>query len=123
MQKPSRKNTDAGYTVIELVGSMVVLIMLFTCFYASLNGLNRMQDVIGMESRAVIIMHNLAVRAQAAGSPSAETVSRILADEFRKSPLGNNAKLAVTCLDGKESILAAIVKSNGKPLAELRIRK
>jgi hypothetical protein len=102
---------------------MVILAMMFTCFYATLNGMNSMQNVIGMESRAGIVMHNLAARVLAEKAPELATVSQILADEFQKSPLANNGKLTVTCKDEGETILAGIIKPNGKPLAELRLRK
>jgi hypothetical protein len=110
-----------GFTIVELVGAMAILFLLMGCFYASLNGVRRLERVYWSETRAVVVLNNVLERARVERGAPEQRVADVLREEFSQSELPISAQAAVRRDPVRGTMTLGILKDNGKPLAQMDV--
>jgi len=111
----------SGFTIVELVGAMAILFLLTGCFYASLNGVRRLEQVYWNETRAVVVLNNVLERVRVERNVQEQRVAAILREEFAQSGLPIHTQPATQRDSGRGTITIGILKDNGKPLAQMDV--
>ncbi len=119
----SRRRNEGGFTVMELLAAMVILVTLLTCFYATLRGVYRVQKQFEAETMAIVVMNNLVERLDAEETVEAAEVSRIFKDECAKSPISRIKEFTPEYKVDGGVITVRILKRNGKNLAGLEFKQ
>jgi len=117
-----RRTRERGFTLIELVGGLAMLGMLFGFFYPALRGVRDAQRVFERESCAVIVMANVLERIEAAGARDTASVRRVFREEFAASPLAACSGVRAMERETDAGCVLVIRRANDAVLARLEIQ-
>jgi hypothetical protein len=108
--------------MMEIIFAIGLMALLSACFFASLGTVRDMAGVFTEESRARLVLDNTVERLSGAAGFSPDELRRVFLDEYGKSCLADNSALKPEIRRDGACVCPSIIKKNGKPLAELRIK-
>jgi len=121
--KTECRQEAAGFTIMELIVAMGLLVVVISAFTAVLNSIRSIETTYGYETKSIVVLNNMIERLEAGKSWNQEKVSEILKDEFTKSDLSDQSGFHPECHVEADKIYAAIIKMNGKPMAKVEFKR
>ena len=110
-----------GFTLLELIGSMTILVLLFGCFYPALRGVQEAHARFASETYAIIILGNVVERVRGEVRRDPDVLEAILRDEYEKSPLRDDPRTRPVCTAGSDAITVSVLGARGAALARVEV--
>ncbi len=111
-----------GSTIMEMIGALGILMLLLSCFYASLHALLDAGKTFVREAQAVYVLENVVERLGAETARNPEHIKALFEEELAVSALGEEA-ISASCLGDDKGTRLRIHKSGKRLLAEVCIPK
>jgi type II secretory pathway pseudopilin PulG len=115
--------TENGFTVLELITAIAMLVAVTTLFSGSLRGIRELEELYRAETEAIVVMNNVLERLEAAGGWRSDLAGRMLEDEFEKSRLSNLEGFTPKVRESAEGAELFIMRGKGKTLTSIRLSK
>ena len=111
----------AGFTLVELTGSMMILVLLFGCFYTALRGVHEAHDRFASETYAIVLLGNVIERVRGETRRDAAAIDPILRDEYEKSPLGGSSRTHAVCTETASRVVIEVRDTRDVSLARVEV--
>ena len=110
------------FAMMEIIAIMAVLVILFSAFAETMNGVYRANRTFISESKAVLVLDNVIEQLKGRKNISTEEVKRILSKEFQHSDLGKSNDYRATSTERNGHLLIAIIRAKDRRLlAEVKL--
>lgn len=110
------------YTMVEVVFALGIFVLLSGSFYSVVSSMKKYRDKLELESEAVFVLDNLVQRISSERLPDREKASRILADEFSRSPLSSKEDVKAL-LKTEDGHAVAAIEKKGISVAKIKFGK
>ena len=110
-----------GSIILEMIGALGILMLLLSCFYASLHAVLGAGDTFVREAQAVYVLENVVERLAAESSRSPSRARTLLHEELAASDLSGEDAISASCDTGDRGTHLRIQKSGKRLLAEVCI--
>jgi prepilin-type N-terminal cleavage/methylation domain-containing protein len=118
---PHKENRgQSGFTLLELMAALVLVLMLGNVFYQTLYALHKCELRVSRESHAVIVLHNASELIRGLDVLSEEMLRAVLTSELMASDIGAECK-AVVVLQGPRAHLEIWRNGGNKLVARLEV--
>jgi len=111
-----------AYNLMEIVVAVGLSGLLFSCAISAFRLMAQTQRETACRQTAMQVLDNTVERVAASGTRDRTSLGRILKDEFKKSELlGVSQRFGVRCESRSGNWRLAVLRPNGRALAEVRI--
>ena len=109
-----------GYTLIELVVSIGLLVGVISSFSVALNGIHEIEERCVLENRGIVVLNNVLTRLEAGGIHDKDSVERILNAELEASSLSGKRGISARCTTTTDRIHLQLLRGT-HPLAGMEV--
>lgn len=110
-------------SMVELLCAVALLGIVSTCFFMTINHMNKAEANFIRENRAILVLDNSLERVKALKSATPEKIKTIFEDEYRKSSLNDNTKITAICEIRKNTIQLSFKDSRNRTVVQVKIKK
>jgi len=108
---------------MEMIGALGILMLLLTCFYASLHGVLDAGRTFVREAQAIYVLENVVERLGAERTRDADRAKALLEEELAASALAKEEAITASCEPVEQGTRLRIRRSEKRLLAEVCIPK
>ncbi len=116
------KISKSPYLMVEMIAALGLLMILTTCFFASLKTLNNMDRTFSSEKRALMVADNTLERLANKKNYNSIDVKRIFMDEYQKSGLKNYSRITPKIEVQDNHTFLVLLKPNGKTFIKVPVK-
>jgi hypothetical protein len=106
---------------MEMLGALGMLMILLSCFYASLHAILGAGRTFVREAQAVYVLENVVERLGAEGTRDRDRAEAILDEELTASALAADEAVSASCSSNEQGTLLRVHRSEKRLLAEVCI--
>jgi hypothetical protein len=109
--------------MVELLCAVALLGIVSTCFFMTINHMNKAERNFIRENRAILVLDNSLERINALKNATTENIKTIFDDEYQKSSLNGNKKISLFCEIRKNTIQLSFKDNRNRIIAQVNLKK
>ena len=118
--KKKQKIYVFAFTMLEIVASLVILSILATSFFMTVNNMNSVAKRTVLKSRSILILDNTLERISHLPDRNRKKIEQIFYDEFQKSPIAGKEYVTKIC-ELRNNTLYLTINNRTKTVASVKI--
>jgi len=109
--------------MVELLCAVALLGIISTCFFMTINHMDKAEKNFTRENRAILVLDNSLERINALQDATPENIKTIFEDECLKSSLNGNKKIIPFCEIRKNTIQLSFKDGRNRIVTQVSIKK